>query len=59
VIWGEADRIVTPGYGKEYAAAIPGAVFRFVPAAGHLPQLENPEAVLGLFGELVTADGYQ
>jgi pimeloyl-ACP methyl ester carboxylesterase len=30
-----------------------------VPAAGHLPQLENPEAVLGLFGELVTAAGYQ
>lgn len=57
VIWGEADRIVTPGYGKEYAAAIPGAVFRMVPAAGHLPQLENPEAVLGLFGELVTAAG--
>jgi pimeloyl-ACP methyl ester carboxylesterase len=55
VIWGEADRIVTPGYGKEYAAAIPGAVFREVPAAGHLPQLENPEAVLELFGELVTA----
>jgi pimeloyl-ACP methyl ester carboxylesterase len=59
VIWGEADRIVTPGYGKEYAAAIPGAVFRMVPAAGHLPQLENPEAVLALFGELVGAGGYQ
>ena len=59
VVWGEADRIVTPGYGKEYAAAIPGAVFRMVPAAGHLPQLENPEAVLELFGELVTAGGYQ
>jgi pimeloyl-ACP methyl ester carboxylesterase len=55
VIWGEADRIVTPGYGKEYAAAIPGAVFREVPAAGHLPQLENPPAVLELFGELVSA----
>jgi pimeloyl-ACP methyl ester carboxylesterase len=51
VIWGEADRIVTPGYGKEYAAAIPGAAFRLVPEAGHLPQLENPEAVLALFGE--------
>ena len=51
VIWGEADRIVTPGYGKEYAAAIPGASFRLVPEAGHLPQLENPEAVLALFAE--------
>jgi len=52
VIWGEADRIVTPGFGKEYAAAIPGASFRLVPRAGHLPQLENPEAVLALFAEL-------
>ena len=52
VIWGEADRIVTPAYGKEYAAAIPGATFTVVPAAGHLPQLENPEAMLALFGGL-------
>lgn len=51
VLWGEADRIVTPDYGKEYAAAIPGAVFRVVPGAGHLPQLENPEAVLALFAQ--------
>ena len=49
VIWGEADRMVTPGYGKEYAAAIPGASFRLLPGAGHLPQLETPEAVLALF----------
>ena len=46
VVWGEADRMFTPGYGKEYAAAIPGASFRLLPGAGHLPQLETPEAVL-------------
>ena len=51
VVWGEADRMVTPGYGKEYAAAIPGASFRLLPGAGHLPQLETPEAVLALFAE--------
>jgi pimeloyl-ACP methyl ester carboxylesterase len=49
VVWGEADRMVTPGYGKEFAAAIPGASFRLLPNAGHLPQLETPEAVLALF----------
>ena len=49
VIWGEADGIVTPAYGKEFAAAIPGAGFSLVPRAGHLPQLESPEAVLSLF----------
>jgi len=52
VAWGEADRIVTPAYGKEFAAAIPGAELRVLPDAGHLPQLENPEAVLALFGGL-------
>jgi pimeloyl-ACP methyl ester carboxylesterase len=46
VIWGEADRIVTPGYGKQYAAAIPGASFRLMPDAGHLPQLETPEPLV-------------
>jgi pimeloyl-ACP methyl ester carboxylesterase len=52
VVWGEADRIVTPAYGKEYAAAIPGAKFMVLPGAGHLPQLETPETVLALFSEL-------
>jgi len=51
VIWGEADGIVTPAYGKEFAAAIPGAAFSLVPRAGHLPQLESPEAVLALFAD--------
>jgi pimeloyl-ACP methyl ester carboxylesterase len=51
VVWGEADRMVTPAYGKEYAAAIPGASFRLLPRAGHLPQIETPEAVLSLFAE--------
>ena len=46
VLWGEADRMLTPAYGQELAAAIPGATFRVLPGAGHLPQLENPEAVL-------------
>lgn len=49
VVWGEADRMFTPGYGKEYAAAIPGSEFHLLPNAGHLPQLETPEAVLALF----------
>ena len=51
VVWGEADRMFTPAYGREYAAAIPGATFRLVPDAGHLPQLEAPEAVLALLAE--------
>lgn len=48
VLWGEADRIAVPAYGQEYAAAIPGASFRLLPEAGHLPQLETPDATLKL-----------
>ncbi len=51
VVWGEADRMVTPAYGQEYAAAIPGATFRVLPDAGHLPQIEAPEALLSLLAE--------
>ena len=54
VVWGEADRMVTPAYGQEYAAAIPGATFRVLPGAGHLPQIEAPEVVLST----VQAEGF-
>jgi pimeloyl-ACP methyl ester carboxylesterase len=51
VVWGEADGMVTPAYGKEYAAAIPGAQFHLMPNAGHLPQIETPQALLALLAE--------
>ena len=43
VLWGESDRIVTPEYGRAYAQRIPGATFRTIAAAGHHPELEQPE----------------
>jgi pimeloyl-ACP methyl ester carboxylesterase len=46
VIWGDADRIVDPGYGRAYAAAVPGARFELLTETGHLPQLESPEQLL-------------
>lgn len=46
VLWGDDDGIVGPGYGQAYAAAIPGARFRLIESAGHLPQLEAPEPTL-------------
>jgi pimeloyl-ACP methyl ester carboxylesterase len=42
VIWGDSDRIVTPGYGRAYAGLIPGSEFQVIEHAGHLPQLEQP-----------------
>lgn len=52
VIWGEADGIVTPAYGRAIAQAIPGAHFTLLPEAGHLPQLEAPEELLGVISDL-------
>jgi pimeloyl-ACP methyl ester carboxylesterase len=46
VVWGEADRIADPDYGRAYAATIPGARFELLPGTGHLPQLETPDQLL-------------
>ena len=44
VLWGASDRIVTPDYGRAYTQRIPGATFQMIDAAGHHPELEQPEA---------------
>lgn len=46
VVWGEADRIADPAYGRAFAAAIPGAEFLLLAETGHLPQLETPDRLL-------------
>lgn len=43
LLWGESDRIVTPEYGRAYAGLIPGSRFQIIEAAGHHPELEQPE----------------
>jgi pimeloyl-ACP methyl ester carboxylesterase len=52
VVWGESDRIVTPEYGKAYAAAFPLSTFTPLPRTGHLPQVETPEELLGALLDL-------
>jgi len=44
VLWGESDRVFTPGYGRAYASHLTNARFELVARAGHLPQLEQPAA---------------
>jgi pimeloyl-ACP methyl ester carboxylesterase len=44
VLWGASDRIVSPDYGRAYAGLIPGARFAMIDAAGHHPEIEQPEA---------------
>jgi len=45
IIWGKADRIIAPAYAQEFARRIAGARIELIDQAGHLPQLEQPEAV--------------
>lgn len=54
VLWGESDRIATTGYGRAFADRIPGARFELILRAGHLPQLERPEATLGAIDAFVS-----
>src|SRR5580658_10350217 len=44
LIWGDADGIVSPAYGKAWQAEIPGAAMTIIPHAGHYPPWEQPEA---------------
>ncbi|WP_299569172.1 alpha/beta hydrolase [uncultured Williamsia sp.] len=51
VVWGAADRIVAPGHGRAYADSIPGATLRIIDDAGHLPQIETPDALAATIWE--------
>lgn len=53
VVSGASDRVVTVGHGRAVAAAVPGAAFAEVPAAGHLPHLEAPEATWAVLDPFV------
>ena len=48
VLWGEADRIGDVDFGRAFAATIPGAEFRLIANAGHLPQIEAPDVLVEL-----------
>ena len=46
VLWGEADRVVAPFYAQRFAAGIAGKTrVQLVPGAGHLADLDAPDAV--------------
>lgn len=44
LLWGAQDRIVAPGYGEGWQAAIPGARMEQIQDAGHFPHWEQPQA---------------
>ncbi len=46
LLWGAQDRIVTPAYGEGWRREISGAKLEIIPAAGHFPHWEQPEALV-------------
>ena len=44
LVWGASDGVVTPDYGRAYARLITGSQFALIEAAGHHPEIEQPEA---------------
>jgi pimeloyl-ACP methyl ester carboxylesterase len=56
VLVGEHDAIIPPEEMKSIAAAIPGAKFIAIPAAGHMTTMENPAAVNQALVEFVASE---
>jgi pimeloyl-ACP methyl ester carboxylesterase len=54
VLWGGNDTVVTPDFGRAYAAAFPHGRFELIPGAGHLPIREEPEAVFTILDSFLT-----
>ena len=48
VLWGESDRIVPVSAGERIAEAMPNARLEVIADAGHLPHIEEPDAVIPL-----------
>jgi pimeloyl-ACP methyl ester carboxylesterase len=45
IVWGKADRIIDAAYAQEFSARIAGSRIELVDRAGHLPHIEQPDAV--------------
>lgn len=46
IVWGRSDGIIAADYAQEFARRIAGARVELVDRAGHLPHLEQPDAVM-------------
>jgi pimeloyl-ACP methyl ester carboxylesterase len=53
MVWGAADRIVSPEYGRAYSRLIPRARFEVIAGAGHHPELEQPDAFVQLVADFL------
>jgi pimeloyl-ACP methyl ester carboxylesterase len=54
VIWGTRDGVISAAYADEFASRIAGARVERIQNAGHLPHLEQPDAVARLIAEFLS-----
>jgi pimeloyl-ACP methyl ester carboxylesterase len=55
LIWGKQDGVIAPAYAEEFARRITGSRVELVDRAGHLPHLEQPEAVARLVRDFLNS----
>jgi pimeloyl-ACP methyl ester carboxylesterase len=55
LVWGRADRITPPGVAERFRLLMPDADLVLLPACGHAPMLEQPEAFAAAIEEWLMA----
>jgi len=53
IVWGKTDGVIAPAYAQEFATRIAKSRVMLIDAAGHLPYLEEPEAVARAVGDFL------
>jgi pimeloyl-ACP methyl ester carboxylesterase len=53
LIWGDADKLISPAYAREFQRGITGAQLTMIPQAGHLVPFEKPAEVAAAIGGLI------
>lgn len=57
IIWGEADRVLHPDYGERLKGELHTSRLVFIEKAGHIPQEEQPTAVICQIREFLSIPG--
>lgn len=53
LIWGERDRIVSPGTLRSIRALVPDAPVRTIPGAAHIPHVERPDEFVAALSDVL------
>jgi len=52
IVWGDSDKLIPPTYAHAFKKGIAGAQLVSIPEAGHMINLEQPDAVAAAVGQL-------